>query len=67
MYQLTDANLKQIAAWFHQDVPCKNGVNLLDLIKSLSAENVIADSTVEAPEDIAVAESTPIDEVKIDE
>ena len=67
MYQLTDANLKQIAAWFHQDVPCKNGVNLLDLIKSLSAENVIANIVTESAADVAVAESTPIDDVKIDE
>lgn len=36
MYQLSDSDLKVIAAWFHQDVPCKNGVSLLDVIKSLS-------------------------------
>ena len=41
MYQLTDADLKVIAAWFHQDVPCKNGVSLFDVIKSLSDANQV--------------------------
>ena len=58
MYQLTDVNLNQIAAWFHQDVPCKNGVSVIDLIKSLSAENVIANVATEDAADVAVAENT---------
>jgi hypothetical protein len=64
MYQLTDTNLKQIAAWFHQDVPCKNGVSLIDVIMTLSAENVIANAATEVPEDIAIAEATVIEEVE---
>jgi hypothetical protein len=54
MYQLTEANLNQISAWFIQDLPCKNGISIIDLIKMLSDDNmqpelVIADvPTVEA-------------------
>jgi len=67
MYQLTDANLNQIAAWFHQDVPCKNGVSVIDLIKSLSAENVIADIATEPAADVVVAEDTVQVDVQIAE
>lgn len=67
MYQLTEANLNQIAAWFHQDVPCKNGVSLFDVIKTLSAENVIANIPTEAPADVVVAEETAQSDVVISE
>lgn len=39
MYQLTDADFKTITAWFHGDVPSKNGVTILDVIKTLSDAN----------------------------
>jgi hypothetical protein len=58
MYQLTDANLKQIAAWFHQDVPCKNGVSLFDVIAELSAANQATAPQAPAPEAVEVAENT---------
>jgi hypothetical protein len=64
MYQLTDTNLNQISAWFHQDIPCKNGVSLIDVIKTLSAQNVIANAATEAPADIAVAEATITESVE---
>jgi hypothetical protein len=67
MYQLTDANLNQISAWFHQDVPCKNGVSVIDLIKSLSAENVIANIATESSADVATAEATVEVDVQISE
>jgi hypothetical protein len=53
MYQLTDADLKKIAAWFHQDVPCKNGVSLLDVIAELSAANQTPEVVPEEPIEIA--------------
>ena len=40
MYQLTDSNLSAIEAWFLQDIPCKNGVSIIELIKTLSASNI---------------------------
>jgi hypothetical protein len=67
MYQLTDADLKKIEAWFFQDVPCKNGVSLIEVIKTLSAENVFANIATEPASDIAVAESTVISEIQTSE
>jgi hypothetical protein len=53
MYQLTDADLKKIATWFHQDVPCKNGVSLFDVIAELSAANQTPSIPAQEPIDIA--------------
>jgi len=63
MYTLTDADLKKIAAWFHQDVPCKNGVSLIDVIVQLSNDNqapVVA-PVVEVPVVEMPVEETPIE------
>jgi len=59
MYQLTDTNLNQISAWFFQDVPCKNGVSIIEVIKTLSAENVLAIANTES---VDIEESTVISE-----
>lgn len=67
MYQLTDANLNQISAWFFQDVPCKNGVSIIEVIKTLSAQNVIANAPTESEADMAVAQSTVISEIQTSE
>lgn len=67
MYQLTDANLNQISAWFFQDVPCKNGISVIDLIKTLSEENVLANISTESTSDVVVAESTVISEIQTSE
>jgi len=53
MYQLTDANLNQISAWFNQDLPCKNGISIIDMIKIFSTDN----TTEVATADVAVAET----------
>jgi hypothetical protein len=63
MYQLTDTDLKKIEAWFFQDVPCKNGVSIIEVIKTLSAENVIVNAATESEADMAIAESTVISEI----
>lgn len=60
MYQLSESDLKVIAAWFHGDVPCKNGVSLFDVIATLSdAKNapVAQTATVEAPAEAEVVEA----------
>lgn len=46
MYQLTDSDLNQISAWFFQDVPCKNGISIIDLIKTLSEQNANVDTVI---------------------
>lgn len=56
MYQLSDSDLKVIAAWFHQDVPCKNGVSLLDVIQSLSDAHQVPPANVTTDEPIVTNE-----------
>lgn len=56
MYQLTDKDLNTISAWFHQDVPCKNGVSLLDVIKTLSDANQVPPVVATSDAPVVIAE-----------